>query len=67
MKPGIFEQKFKDGSTFRVSDSFVRKCLHGLLSWSIGKATQAAQKLSVMESLQEDIEFNTGLEDKDAE
>ncbi len=46
MKPGIFEQKFKDGSTFRASDSFVQKCLHGLLSWSIRKATQAAQKLA---------------------
>jgi hypothetical protein len=45
MKPDILEQKFKDGSTFRASDSFVRKFLHGLLSWSLRKATQAAQKL----------------------
>ncbi len=45
MKPGIFDQKFKDGLTFRASDSFVRKFLHGVLSWSLRKATQAAQKL----------------------
>ncbi len=45
MKPGIFDQKFKDGSTFHASDSFVRKFLHGVLSWSLRKATQAAQKL----------------------
>jgi hypothetical protein len=45
MKPDILEQKFKDSSTFRASDSFVRKFLHGLLSWSLRKATQAAQKL----------------------
>jgi hypothetical protein len=45
MKPEIFDQKFKDGSTFRASDSFVRKFLHGVLSWSLRKATQAAQKL----------------------
>jgi hypothetical protein len=45
MKPNILEQKFKNGSTFRASDSFVRKFLHGLLSWSLRKATQAAQKL----------------------
>jgi hypothetical protein len=45
MKPDILEQKFKDGSTFHASDSFVQKFLHGLLSWSLQKATQAAQKL----------------------
>src|SRR6266511_4358656 len=45
MKSAIFEQKFKDGSMFRASDSFVQKFLHGSLSWSIRKATQAAQKL----------------------
>lgn len=45
LNPGIFDQKFKDGSTFRASDSFVRKFLHGLLSWSLRKGTQAAQKL----------------------
>ncbi|KAF8874458.1 hypothetical protein CPB84DRAFT_1668604, partial [Gymnopilus junonius] len=41
--PGIFD-KF-DGSSFRVSESFVRKFLHGVLSWSLRKAMQAAQKL----------------------
>jgi hypothetical protein len=45
LKPIIFEHKFKDGSRFRVSDSFVRKFLHGVMSWSIRQATQAAQKL----------------------
>jgi len=45
MNPGIFGQKFKDGSTFRASDSFVRKFLHGLMAWSLRKAMQAAQKL----------------------
>src|SRR5260370_22230770 len=45
LNPGIFNQKFKDSSTFRASDSFVRKFLHGLLSWSLRKGTQAAQKL----------------------
>ena len=43
-RPAIFEQTFKDGSHFRASDSFVRKFLHGQLSWSIRKATRAAQK-----------------------
>lgn len=43
--PGIFNKKFKDGSSFRVSESFIRKFLHGVLSWSLRKATQAAQKL----------------------
>lgn len=45
MKPTIFNHKFKDGSSFRVSESFVRKFLHEVLSWSLRKATQAAQKL----------------------
>jgi hypothetical protein len=45
LNPGIFDQKFKDSSTFRALDSFVRKFLHGLLSWSLRKGTQAAQKL----------------------
>jgi hypothetical protein len=45
MNPSIFDQKFKDGSSFRVSDSFVRNFLHSVLAWSLRKATQAAQKL----------------------
>ena len=44
MKPEIFEHQFKDGTHFRASESFIRKLLHGLLCWSIRKATQAAQK-----------------------
>ncbi len=31
----IFDHTFKDGSQFRASESFVRKFLHGTLSWSI--------------------------------
>ncbi|KAF8226490.1 hypothetical protein L208DRAFT_1085080, partial [Tricholoma matsutake] len=44
-KPEILDKKFKDGLTFRASDLFVRGWLHKTLSWSIHKATQAAQKL----------------------
>lgn len=43
-KPTIFDLKFKDGSKFRASDSFVQAFLHGQMSWSIRAATQAAQK-----------------------
>ena len=45
MEPAIFTHKFKDGSSFHVSESFARKFLHDILSWSPRKATQAAQKL----------------------
>ncbi|KAK6974495.1 hypothetical protein R3P38DRAFT_3378568 [Favolaschia claudopus] len=45
--PEIFEQKFKDGSTFQVSDSFCRKFLDKTLVWSMRKGTKAAQKLPV--------------------
>ena len=45
MKPEIFEHKFKDGSSFRVSESFTHKFLHGVLLWSMWKVTQATQKL----------------------
>ena len=44
IKPEIFDMTFKDGSHFRASESFVRRLLHGILGWSIRKATQAAQK-----------------------
>ena len=44
MQPRIFEITFKDGSRFRVSDFFIHKFLHSLISWSIQAATQAAQK-----------------------
>ncbi|KAJ7937517.1 hypothetical protein B0H13DRAFT_1588528, partial [Mycena leptocephala] len=43
--PEIFERRFKDGSLFRVSDSFCRKFLDKTLAWSIRKGTKAAQKL----------------------
>ncbi|KAJ6548994.1 hypothetical protein B0H19DRAFT_858478, partial [Mycena capillaripes] len=43
--PEIFEHRFKDGSAFRVSDSFCRKFLDKTLAWSMRKGTKAAQKL----------------------
>ncbi|KAJ7763734.1 hypothetical protein B0H16DRAFT_1274535, partial [Mycena metata] len=43
--PEIFEQRFKDGSVFRVSDSFCQNFLAKMLAWSIRKGTKAAQKL----------------------
>ncbi|KAJ7360930.1 hypothetical protein DFH08DRAFT_633482, partial [Mycena albidolilacea] len=43
--PELFEHKFKDGSHFRVSDSFCKKFLDKTLAWSIRKGTKAAQKL----------------------
>jgi hypothetical protein len=45
MNPTLFGHKFRDGSSFRVSESFACKLLHDVLSWSPRKATQAAQKL----------------------
>lgn len=42
--PEILEKVFRDGSTFRASDSFVRGWLHDALEWSPRKATRAAQK-----------------------
>jgi hypothetical protein len=45
MNPEILETIFKDGSTFRASDSFVRGWLHKALEWSYRKATRAAHKL----------------------
>jgi hypothetical protein len=44
--PEILERNFKDGSTFRASESFVRKWLYDTLNWSRKKGTQAAYKLS---------------------
>ncbi|KAJ7618330.1 hypothetical protein DFH06DRAFT_922747, partial [Mycena polygramma] len=43
--PELFEHRFKDGSLFRVSDSFCRKFLDNSLAWSMRKGTKAAQKL----------------------
>ena len=45
MAPEIFEQKAQDGTTFRCSDSFLRKWLHETMNWSERKATRAAHKL----------------------
>jgi hypothetical protein len=42
--PEVFEKKFRDGSTFRASDTFMRRWLHETMKWSQRKATQAAQK-----------------------
>ena len=35
MKPAIFSHKFKDGSSFCVSESFACKFLHEVLSWNL--------------------------------
>ncbi|KAF8155131.1 hypothetical protein K438DRAFT_1448993, partial [Mycena galopus ATCC 62051] len=43
--PELFEHRFKDGSSFRVSDSFCKKFLGKGLAWSMRKGTKAAQKL----------------------
>jgi hypothetical protein len=43
-QPELFQQTFKDGSTFRVSDTYCRNFLHGTMKWSERKATKAAQK-----------------------
>lgn len=44
MKPEILAVRFRDNSTFKASDSFLRSWLHGVMGWSMRKATQAAQK-----------------------
>lgn len=44
-KPELFEQTFRDGSTFRVSDNYCRNFLYGTMQWSERKATKSAQKL----------------------
>jgi hypothetical protein len=43
--PEVFDHRFKDGSSFRVSDSFCRSFLDRTLAWSLRKGTKAAQKL----------------------
>ena len=42
--PEIFDKTFRDGSTFRASDTFMQHWLHEMMSWSPRKATHAAQK-----------------------
>src|SRR6202142_2169212 len=44
-EPAILQRVFNDSSTFRVSDSFVRKWLHSAMGWSRRKGTRAAHKL----------------------
>ncbi|KAJ8586621.1 hypothetical protein M405DRAFT_743310 [Rhizopogon salebrosus TDB-379] len=43
--PDIFEHVAKDGSSFRCTESWVKKFLSEHLSWSFRRATRAAQKL----------------------
>ena len=45
MEPAILCQTFKDGTTFRASDTYIRGWLHDALKWSRRKGTQAAHKL----------------------
>ncbi|KAF4621853.1 hypothetical protein D9613_012075 [Agrocybe pediades] len=45
MKPEILEIKFKDGTSFRASDAFMRKFLHSAMAWSLRKGTHVAQKM----------------------
>ena len=45
MKPAILDVPYRDGTTFRASDDFVRRWVKKNLSWSIRKATHAAQKI----------------------
>lgn len=43
--PEIMQRQFKDGSTFRASETFVRSWLHSAMGWTRRKGTRAAQKL----------------------
>ncbi|KAF4615755.1 hypothetical protein D9613_012424 [Agrocybe pediades] len=45
MKPDILTIKFKDGSTFCASDTYVQRFLHRTMSWSLRKGTRVAQKM----------------------
>jgi hypothetical protein len=44
LEPEILQRVFKDGSTFKASENYVRRWLHDTLQWSRRKATQAAHK-----------------------
>jgi DDE superfamily endonuclease len=44
-EPNIMRCEFNDGSTFRASDSFMRKWLHSTMGWTCRKGTRAAHKL----------------------
>ncbi|KAH7903349.1 hypothetical protein BJ138DRAFT_1020789, partial [Hygrophoropsis aurantiaca] len=43
--PEVFTAKASDGSTFRCSESWVRKFLFDNLRWTMRRGTRAAQKL----------------------
>jgi hypothetical protein len=45
MAPEIFDKPYKDGSVFRVSDSYLRTWLRDTLKWSLRRPTNTAQKL----------------------
>jgi hypothetical protein len=45
MKPEILEAQYKDGSTFKASDSFVRRWVRQEMNWAQRKATRAVQKV----------------------
>jgi hypothetical protein len=45
MAPEVFEKVAEDGSSFRCSDSYLRRWLHETMRWALRRATRAAQKL----------------------
>jgi len=45
MKPEILETKFRDGSRFQASNTFVQKFLHTMMAWSLCRGTRVAQKM----------------------
>lgn len=45
LEPKILEVRYRDGSTFKASDSFVRRWARREMNWARRKATHAVQKL----------------------
>jgi hypothetical protein len=45
MEPSILDVPYRDGSTFKASDDFVRRWVRRHLNWAERKATRAAQKI----------------------
>ena len=45
MEPSILDVPYRDGSTFKASDDFVRRWVQRNLHWTERKATRAAQKM----------------------
>ena len=45
LEPKILEVRYRDGSTFKASDSFVRRWARREMNWAQRKATRAVQKL----------------------